>query len=219
MARLSLSLLGPLKVELDKEPITGVKYAKVRALLAYLAVEADRPHHRESLAGLLWPDRAERVARGNLRNALSNLRQAIGDHDAAPSYLLVSHETIQFNRASDCTVDVATFGELASAEDATAERLTGAISLYRGPFLEGFTVDDSPAFEDWVYQVRERLERQVLEVLHSLTERYERRGEQGRALDYARRRIALAPWQESAHQDLMRLLALDGQRSARLHSR
>jgi hypothetical protein len=31
------------------------KSNKVRALLAYLAVEMDRPHRREVLAGLLWP--------------------------------------------------------------------------------------------------------------------------------------------------------------------
>ena len=43
MARLMLSLLGPLKIELDGEPVSGLATAKVRALLVYLAVEADRP--------------------------------------------------------------------------------------------------------------------------------------------------------------------------------
>ncbi len=42
MARLSLSLLGPLRVELDGAPIVAFGYDKVRALLAYLAVEAHR---------------------------------------------------------------------------------------------------------------------------------------------------------------------------------
>ena len=55
MARLSLSLLGPLEVTLLGEPVTAFKYDKVRALLIFLAVEAQRPHRREWLAELFWP--------------------------------------------------------------------------------------------------------------------------------------------------------------------
>ena len=84
MARLSLSLLGTFQATLDGEPIAGFESVKVRALLAYLAVEADRPHHRGSLAGLLWPDRPDRSARANLRHALSVLRKAIADHQVPP---------------------------------------------------------------------------------------------------------------------------------------
>ena len=44
------------------EPVTAFASNKVRALLAYLAVEADRPHRREALAGLLWPEQPEAKA-------------------------------------------------------------------------------------------------------------------------------------------------------------
>ena len=37
-----------------------------------------------------------------------------------------------------------------------------------------------------------------------------------RASEVARRRVARGPWQEQAHQDLMRVLALSGQRGAAL---
>ena len=56
MSHLSLSVLGPLQVLLDGTPVTTFESDKVCALLVYLAVEADRPHRRESLVGLLWPD-------------------------------------------------------------------------------------------------------------------------------------------------------------------
>ena len=115
MAHLSLSLLGPLQVTLDGQPVTGFKSNKVRALLAYLAVEADRPHRREVLAGLLWPDKPERAARANLRNALANLRKALGDRDASPPYLQITRETIQFSLASDHWLDVAAFQTLVEA--------------------------------------------------------------------------------------------------------
>ena len=68
-----------------------------------------RPHRRESLAGLLWPDYPERSARTNLSNALSNLRTALGDREANVPFFHVSRETIQFNVQSDCWVDQKTF--------------------------------------------------------------------------------------------------------------
>ena len=81
MARLTLSLLGPLLVRLDDQPLTGQAYAKVRALLAYLAVEA-QPHGRDALAEFLWPGQSAAAARRSLRVALITLRQAIGDQTA-----------------------------------------------------------------------------------------------------------------------------------------
>ena len=101
MARLSVLLLGPLQIILDGEPATGFVSDKVRALLAYLAVETRQPHRREKLAGLLWPDWPETSARASLRRALANLRQAlhrlrasIGDSEADLPCLHVTRETI-----------------------------------------------------------------------------------------------------------------------------
>ncbi len=109
MARLSLYLLGSFQALLGVEPITGFESDKVRALLTFLTVEADRPHRRQSLAGMLWSAWPEAGARRNLSRALSNLRNAIGDRDASPPYLLITHDTIQWNIASDSWTDVQTF--------------------------------------------------------------------------------------------------------------
>jgi DNA-binding SARP family transcriptional activator/class 3 adenylate cyclase len=228
MARLNIHLLGPLVVQLDGFPVDGLNWSRARALLAYLAVEADRPHPRETLSGMLWPDQPERSARTNLRNALSSLRKAIGDRarsgdrvrsgdrDAVSPCLTVTRETIQFNAASDCWVDVTAFERLASAVDATADQLERAIALYRAPFLEGFSMGDSPDLDDWALAVRERLEHQFSNALQALAANYEQRGAYARACEIARRWVTHVPWQEQAHQELMRLLALRGQRSAAL---
>ena len=79
-----------------------------RALLAYLAVEADRPHRRETLAGLLWPDVPDATALNHLRHTLSDLRKAIGDSDATP-FLHITRGTIQFNLDRSTSLDVAAF--------------------------------------------------------------------------------------------------------------
>ena len=55
MASLSIRLLGPPQVSLAREPVAGLRSDKALALLAYLAVESDRAHRREKLAGMLWP--------------------------------------------------------------------------------------------------------------------------------------------------------------------
>src|SRR5574341_864869 len=137
MTRLVLSLLGPFQAALAEQPITGFESVKVRALLAYLASEASRPHRRETLAALLWPDWPPQSAMNNLRYALADLRKNIRDREANPPYLLIDRERIQLNREADLSVDVTEF-ELATQGSSTSQ-LQSAISLYRGPFLEGFS--------------------------------------------------------------------------------
>ena len=108
MPQLSLCLLGSFRVTLGDRPVTSFESDKVRALLAYLAVESDRPHRRETLVGLLWPDWPERNARKNLSHSLYELRAAIGDREAEPPFLLITPQTLQFNRESDYLLDTAT---------------------------------------------------------------------------------------------------------------
>jgi DNA-binding SARP family transcriptional activator/predicted ATPase len=222
MAHLSLSLLGPFQITLDGQPVTGFKSNKVRALLAYLAMEAHQPHPREVLAGLLWPDWPDRDALGNLRYALSNLRRVIGDRTAEPPFLLITRDTLQFNTASDHSLDVRAFTELtepalsAPKGSAKVSGLEEATALYRGGFMEGFSLPDAAPFEEWALLTRERLARQMSSTLQRLSDAHETRQEYEKAQSYARRQLELDPWDEAAHQRLMRNLALGGKRSAAL---
>jgi DNA-binding SARP family transcriptional activator len=226
MAHLSISLLGTLRVTLDGEPVTDFATDKARALLAYLAVESDRPHRRDALAGLLWPDQPQKRARQSLRQALSDLRKAIGDQDDAP-FLLISREDLQFNAECDHWLDVAELTDL--VKDCQTHhhrrretclpcirRMERIVELYEGPFLQQFFLSDSDAFEEWAVLKREWLQREVTEALSILTDYCKRRGDHKQAQQYARRHVGLEPWREEAHRQLMQLLALDGQRSAAL---
>jgi predicted ATPase/DNA-binding SARP family transcriptional activator len=227
MTHLALSLLGPFQATLDGQPITGFESDKVRALLAYLAIESDRPHRRQALAGLLWSERTERSARQNLSQALFNLRRAIHDSEAEPPFLTVTRQTLQFNRLSDHWLDVeAAQALLDPCEEhphrhldmcgKCLDRFSQAVTLCGGSFLEGFSLSDSVAFEEWSLLQREHCHRRLIGVLQRLADCLERRREYGRALQYARHRAELEPWSESAHQQVMRLLALNGRRSAAL---
>jgi len=219
MAHLELTLLGSFQVTMDGQPITRFKSNRVRALLAYLAVESDKPHRRESLAGLLWPDWPNRDALSNLRYSLSNLRFVIGDRTAEPPFLLVSRDSLQFNSTSDYRLDVSAFIQTAKSDldrSSNLAALEQAVDMYRGSFLDGFSLEDSSAFEEWTLLTRERLARQTLSLLHILAEAYEERGEYERAQAFAHKQLELEPWDESAHQLLMRTLALGGHRNSAL---
>jgi predicted ATPase/DNA-binding SARP family transcriptional activator/Tfp pilus assembly protein PilF len=227
MGQLAIHLLGGLQVTFDDKPITHFATDKARALLAYLAVRAKRPHRRDALAGLLWPDTPSAKARHNVRQTLSYLRQALGTCGDADTFLLVSRETVQFNPECCYYLDVAEFKHLAIACQehrhrrletcpACMRRMAEMTTLYRGEFLAAFALDDSCAFEEWALLEREWLHRQVITSLSHLAHYHERCGDYQRARDYARQQVKLEPWREEAHRQLIRLLALDGQRSAAL---
>ena len=58
----ALLFLGTFELTRDGTPVTRFHSDKVRALMAYLATEADRSHPRATLAALLWPEQAEQAA-------------------------------------------------------------------------------------------------------------------------------------------------------------
>jgi predicted ATPase/DNA-binding SARP family transcriptional activator len=226
MAHLSLKLLGPMQMTLDGQSV-NCKYDKVRALLAYLATEAERPHRREALLGLLWPDLPQVAARNNLRQVLATLRDALGDQMATPPFLLADRVEVQFNPGADFSLDVVVFADLFAAcakhahrrlENckACAERFQQMAALYQGPFLTQFFLPDSDAFEAWAVIKREQLHQLMLTALAQLVIYHERRGHYDEALTYARRQLELEPWLEEAHRQLMRLFLLNGERSAAL---
>ncbi len=219
-AELQLSLLGKLQIKRAGLPVGGFVSSKAQALLCYLAVTG-RPHQREMLAALLWGDLPEAEARANLRTVLFNLRKLVGDH------LQISREAVGFNRQSHYWLDVELFlAWLAAAElpepPASSQRaillppLRQAVELYRGDFLEGFAVRQADSFEEWLQAQRAYLRQRVTQALHSLVAQLTRAGEYAAAIDYAGRLLALEPWREEAHRQLMILLAKSGQRSAAL---
>jgi WD40 repeat protein/serine/threonine protein kinase/two-component SAPR family response regulator len=219
MAQLEIRLFGPFQVKLVGATPSGFDSDKVRALLAYLAMEGGRPHRREKLAGILWPEFTERSARTNLRRALANLRQVIGDHQANPPFLKITRQTIQFNSDSDAWVDADAFLKAVTPSSGRwpdFSELEEAVMWYRGAFLEGFSIPDGAAFEEWALVTRESLQRELLATLQRLTDHHQGLGGYEQALVHARRQVELEPYREEGQQQIMRLLALSGRRSEAL---
>lgn len=188
---------------------------KAQALLFYLAAEHERSFARGQIIALLWEESSEREGRNSLSTVLTRLRQAL------PLFpLRTEGDTLAWQAAPDTWVDLHEFQAVAQppAGDASAhiQRLESAASLYRGSFLDGFSVRDSETYDEWLRLERERWQQRWLNMLDQLIEALAAAGGWERALLHARRAMSTDPLQERFHRALMRLLYQSGDRAAAL---
>lgn len=112
---------------------------KACALLAYVA-HRGRPVARSELAALLWPDL-------DPQHAATNLRQLLRALATSPFGVALERDrdTVRCTLASD---------SLALRQAVDEERWEHAVTWYRGPFLEGFAVNDAGSFGAWATNER-----------------------------------------------------------------
>lgn len=216
---LEIFLLGQVSIKEDGTPVMGFTTRKELALFVYLAYTG-RAYSREELAEMLWSDRPAGQALANLRTVLTNLRRRLG------AYLVIEDNRIAFQPTVSCWIDVVELRRgLAQAEagrrDAGVSRAQGlqlarALKLYRGDFLEKFNLREARTFEEWAAVEREVSHQAMLEGARRLSHFYLERQQSLPAIESTRQWLTLDPLDERAHQQLMRLLALNGQRSAAL---
>jgi len=199
-----LNCLGEATLRSPAGDLVHFRSRKHFALLVYLALNADRAHRREHLAGLLWSDSEDTRARHSLSQALYAIRRLVGDT------VKIEGEDLEFTR-DGLRVDslemerVLEFGSPAAAVD-----------LYRGNFLEGFWVRGARGFEDWAGRERARLAAlargALRHVIGAARDRCDWLEVQKRSMHL----ILLEPFDETAYAELMRALWMNGDRSTAL---
>lgn len=210
---LKLWILGPPRIEVSGEPLR-VDTRKATALLIYLA-ERGEPQRRERLATIFWPESDTSHSKAALRRTLSALRKAVGG-----DWVSADRDTITL---ATPWLDTKEFRALiAGTQDhghgsseicsRCREPLAKAVQLYRDSFLSGFTLPDSPDFDEWQYFTGQSLLGKYSDALQRLVLVFEGEQNYEQAIEYANRRLALDPLTESAHRDLMMLHARLGQR-------
>lgn len=207
MARLKISLLGGLRVEVDARRRLALTRRKGQALLALLALRPGTGYPREALTALLWPDSRDDEARHSLRQELHELRRALTA--ARTRALIVDGERLALD-ADAIDVDVAKFERLAA--DGSPDALKRAAALYEGDLLVGVGVHEAP-FEDHLRTERERLRAHATGVFTRLLDHQMKRGLVEAATETAVRLLALDPTQETVHRALMKLYARHGRRA------
>lgn len=195
---LILRLFGPFEALVSGRSLPPLRSRKTLWLLALLALKRGREIERSWLAGTLWPESAEPQALTGLRQVLSDLRRALGGESArlrCPSRHVVSLDL------TGADVDLIAFDDAIARGDLPS--LERAVSLYRGPLLEG-------CLEEWAFQERSVREAACLSSLERLAIHERIRGDLHRATDLLRRAVVIDPLRESARRRLMETLADGG---------
>lgn len=217
----TLRCLGSPLLETAAGQPVRLETRKALALLIYLRL-GGRDFTREHLASLFWPEYDQQRALANLRRTLASFnktpkrtgvliaasRQNVGLHD--PARIECDVETFT-RRLQTCRAHAHLPAETCPA---CLGELQPAIDLYHGDFLEGFTLKDSPVFDDWQITLRLDLLRQLGWALQTCAQMWAAANDFDRALTYARRWAALDPCDEEARCLLISLHLRAGQRSA-----
>ncbi len=173
-------------------------WRKHLGLLIYLALSPDRSRARDHLLGVFWPEKPEKDARHSLNEALRRLRAGLG-----ASRLVTRGELITLH-GEGLSVDVLDFVDKATRHHVEAAQ------LMRGDFLEGFSVDDAPGFEDWAARERTRWRAKGAAALVDLGGEALLVGRLTDAEEYALRALALESHSETAARLRLRAMALRG---------
>ncbi len=218
MDGLQVSLFGKFCVRCGEQALNGLDAYKVQELFCYLLLHANRPHHRESLAGLLWQEQPAAQSKGYLRRTLWQLQNAFNDRADLNSMVQVDADWIQVNCTNGLWLDVAVFEQaFANAQgkpglglDATAVRaLDEAVKVYRGSLLEGW-------YQDWCLFERERYQQMLLLMLDKLMEHCEGCAAYEAGITYGMQILRHDLARERTHRRLMRLHYLSGDRTSAL---
>jgi DNA-binding SARP family transcriptional activator len=191
-SQLDVILFGQPRVLAADRVLKFSKHRLSLSLLAYLVVHKGQAVSRSFLAFTLFPDEPEETALSELRRYLSLMNKALPKSADGAFWISSDADSVSWNPAPDCFVDVAEFERLA----AETESLPQAVDLYRGDFMED-------TYDDWVVTVRERLRSTYLTALGRLVLLHRSRREFSSAIRYSQRLLAAEPFREDVLRQLM----------------
>ncbi|UCG84898.1 MAG: hypothetical protein JSW71_13210 [Gemmatimonadota bacterium] len=197
----SLDLLGS-DGKSAAAPLTRPKWT---ALLTFLATASPIGfHRRDTVAALLWPELDQARARHALRQVLYGIRQELGEDVVE----VRGDEEIALNPAV-VSCDAVAFADAVESGD-----LVKALELYRGDFLTGFHLSESPQFERWMEDERARLKELAAGAAWALAHRHLDERQLVDAERTAQKALALVPTDESEARRFIEAIADAGDRAA-----
>lgn len=215
MSQLTLTLLGAPQIRLADQEV-NIGRNKAVALLAYLAATVN-PVTRESLLALLWSDYEPQAAQSQLRQMVWAINKTIGK-----AWLQVDRQTIGLIEQRTLQIDIRRYQQqlhtlpMAPTDPLRLSGLVAVAELYRGDFLDGFTIGDSAEFAQWQRVESIAWRHRQMNVLAEIVTHLTAHQAYAEAIGYARRWLALEPVNEAPHLHLMQLYIYSGQRGLAL---
>ena len=207
---LRLRTLGGLTIEDENGPLEGaIARKRSLALLALVGMGTEQGLSRDRILAYLWPESDTDRARNNLKQTIFQLRQDLPEVVFArtPGALRLEPTAI--------SVDACEFQAALDRNNPTT-----AVTLYRGPFLDGFYLPGLVEFEHWSQAERVRLAQRYAGALETLAANATKRNDHWDAAEWWRRLAAHDPMSARYAVGLMRALAQGGDRAAALdHAR
>jgi DNA-binding SARP family transcriptional activator/tetratricopeptide (TPR) repeat protein len=207
---LRLRTLGGLTIQDENGPQAGaIARKRSLALLALVGLGTEQGLSRDRVLAYLWPESDTNRARNNLKQTLFQLRQELHEEVFVRGRGVLRLET------SAISVDACDFQAALDRGNPTT-----AVTLYRGPFLDGFYLPGLAEFERWVESERVSLAQRYAGALEALAGTAARLGDHHGAADWWRRLAAHDPLSARNAVGLMRALSQAGDRAAALeHAR
>nr|WP_249808724.1 BTAD domain-containing putative transcriptional regulator [Bradyrhizobium sp. 48] len=214
---MTVSLLGAGRVTRGNEQIWLDLGPAGRRLAGFLFTFPDRPHRRERLIDLFWPELELERGRRAVNSAIWRLRKLLSsapEHKEGDGLRTVGSETI-LERSPWLDVDTwalleAAQGALGRAEThmepSGMQRLLAVLYRYEGPFLDG---EDA----EWILEERERLHSLFIQSSMTAVRHLGLCGQYHDAILLARHALRFDPYREELVRHLLTLLALDERRS------
>src|SRR6266487_2019039 len=230
MSTLKIALLGPPEVHLLNRRL-AFSERKVLALLAYLATEKGM-QKRQKLTCLLWPESDMAHGRTMLRTTLVRLRQAL-EENTPPEHearLVITHDALGLDLDSGIDLDLhaleavwklirglpsreAVQGEVRRALIVQLDRVA---TLYRGSFLQDFSLRDTLDFDNWVGIQQGYWYQRIEQVFDWLSQLQRAEGTLEQAIETVERWRSFDPLNEDISLRLMQLQFATGNRVAAL---
>src|SRR3989441_2009962 len=238
MSALKIALLGPPEVEHRDHRLTFPD-RKALALLACLAAEGG-VHERQKLTRLLWPESDMAHGRTALRITLLHLRHILED-DGSPereAHLRITHDTLGLDLASGIDLDLHALeaawkltrvlpapvaprfieGVQGEVRPTLIAQLYHASTLYRGTFLQDFTLRNTLDFDNWVCMQQGYWYQRIEQVFDWLSRLQSAEGELEQAIATVERWRSFDPLNEDISLRLMQLQFATGNRVAALRT-
>jgi DNA-binding SARP family transcriptional activator len=198
MPTLTLSLFGSFELRANSR-VVMLPTRKCEALLALLSLSPKCVASREQAAALLWPDVPRTQARHSLRQTIHAVRRTLTT--AGIGTLATTRDLVEFV-APDLEIDVVKFDELIQL--GSPDALDRALDLFRGDLLRGVVTRERP-FDEWIDAHRVRFGQMARDIGLRRAETLRAEGRSDRALQIARKLLAIDPHHQPVRQMAMEL--------------